>query len=352
MSTPPLEVLGDGWDAVPGQARAVEALQAAAPRPLHAYLLVGPRGSGKMEAARAFAAEVLAADPDAPDADRARLLALAEQHPDLTVVRRQGARMSVDEAKDVVRLAARSPVEGSRKVIVLPDFHLVEQWGAVLLKSIEEPPPSTVFVVLAEDVPPELVTVASRCVRVDFDALADAVVQERLEAEGIEAAVAADAATAAGGDLRRARDLATDEGLAARRDAWASVPMRLDGSGATVAQLVDQLQGLVKDAAQPVEARHAAELADLAERAERYGERVRTKPVEEAHKRELRQLRTAELRFGLATLAGPYREQLAGDRALEAVAALGAIQDAADALVRNPNEALLLQALFLRLPVP
>jgi hypothetical protein len=72
----------------------------------------------------------------------------------------------------------------------------------------------------------------------------------------------------------------------------------------------------------------------------------------ERHKRELRRLRHDELRFGLATLAGAYRDALAAgagdDRAnIEAVAA---IQAAAEAMVRNPTESLLLQSLLLKLP--
>lgn len=340
----------DGWSAVLGQERAVAVLRAAAPEPLHAYLLVGPRGSGKHAAALAFAGDVLASAPGTADPDRARRLALQEQHPDLEVLKPEKARMSADEAREIVRLTTRSPVEAGRKVIVLPDFHLVEQWGSMLLKSIEEPPPSTVFVILAEDVPPEVVTVASRCVRVDLGPVPEVLVREQLEREGVDPALAADAAAGAGGDLRRARDLATDEGLAARRDAWSSVADRLDGTGSTVAVLVDELLALIETSASQVTERHEAELAELDERAERYGEKVRRKPLEDAHKRELRQIRAAELRFGLATLARRYSSRLTGDRPLDAVEALGAIQAAGEALIRNPNEQLLLQHLFLRLP--
>ena len=73
-------------------------------------------------------------------------------------------------------------------MLVLEDFHLIDQFGAILLKYVEEPPASTFFVILAEDVPPELVTIASRSVRIDFGPVPLAAVIERLVAEGVDAA--------------------------------------------------------------------------------------------------------------------------------------------------------------------
>jgi len=69
--------------------------------------------------------------------------------------------------------------------MVLHEFHLVADIAAGRpLKTIEEPPPSTRFIVLAETVPPGLVTIASRCVRVDFRVIADATVADALIAGG------------------------------------------------------------------------------------------------------------------------------------------------------------------------
>jgi hypothetical protein len=102
-----------------------------------------------------------------------------------------------------------------------------------------------------------------------------------------------------------------------------------------------------------LEARQAAELADLAERVERTGERgAGRKVLADRHKRELRRLRHDELRFGLATLAGTYGEALTdgGADARACIDAVAAIQAAAEAMVRNPTEALLLQDLLLKLP--
>ena len=248
----------------------------------------------------------------------------------------------------------RSPNEGERKVLLLTDFHLVREASSVLLKVLEEPPASTVFVILAEQLPSELVAIASRCVQVDFGPLSVDQVATALVGEGVEPTAAKEVAAVAGGRLDRARLLANDAGFGTRRDAWRAVPCRLDGTGATVAVVASDLADLLGAAGvAPLEARQATELAALADRVERTGERgAGRKVLTDRHKRELRRLRHDELRFGLATLAGMYGEALitGGGDAKACIEAVGTIQATAEAMVRNPTEALLLQDLLLKLP--
>ena len=341
----------DLFRGVIGQDRAVAQLLAAAAEPVHAYLFIGPSGSGKRAAAHAFAAALLS-PPGADRDQRDARLALAGTHPDLRVVEREGASISAKQADDIIRAASLSPIEGDRKVLVLDEFHLMTAAVAPkLLKTIEEPPAGTIFLVLADDVPPELVTIASRCVRIDFGPVPAALVEATLEAEGAEASVARLAAAAAGGDLDRARLLAHDSGLAARRQAWHDIPKRLDGAGATVAAIVDEVLDLIDQAAEPLKERQKGEAEALQERIERLGERGSgRKELEDRHKRELRRHRTDELRFGLATLTGAYRDRLVAGGTREDAHAVDLIQDLLEELIRNPNETLQLQALLLQLP--
>lgn len=339
---------------VVGQPRAVAELRAAAAAPVHAYLLVGPPGSGKVAAARSFAAALLCPDKGCGACDTCRRV-LADLHPDVVAVHRVGASISVAMAQEVVRVASRSPVEGPRKVLVLTDFHLVEEAAPVLLKTIEEPPASTVFVITAEHVPPELVTIASRCVQVHFGPIPEADVAGALVDQGIDPDRARALATAAGGRLDRARLLASDPGFADRRALWASVPGRLDGTGHVVAELVDELEASVETVLEPLKVGQAEEVAawdaDLKARGERPTATAR-KELEDRHKREQRRVRTDELRFGLATMAGAYRGRLAGvpaDGVAHGLAAAEAIAGVQEALVRNANEVLLLQGLLVRL---
>lgn len=341
------------WQSVIGQPGAVARLQASAAHPVHAYLFVGPSGSTKNEAARAFAALLLAGvdDPEQRDAR----LALAGQHPDVREFARIGPAISRDQADEIVRLAALAPIESRRKVLILDEFHLLSaEAAAKLLKTIEEPPDSTVFIVLADQMPPELVTIASRCVRIEFVAIPADLVVATLVSEGVDAARAAQSAQSASGDLARARLLANDPNLAARREMFASTPYRLDGTGRAVVAAVEEILDAIEAAAAPLAARHTAEIAMLEERIAAMGERGSgKKALEERHKRELRRHRTDELRSGLTTLAGAYRDALVNGtigRPESAATAITRIHGSLESLERNPNEPLLLQALLLGLP--
>lgn len=346
------------WADVVGQDEAAGRLVDAAREPVHAYLLLGPRGAGARALARGFAALVLSQGLEGSAAERARRLAVEDKHPDLVTIEAKGRVLRVGspddpgELKSIRDAAVRSPVEGARKIVLVPGIEQAEdEVPAALLKVIEEPPPSTVFVLLAEEVTDPLVTVASRCVVIEFGPLPREAVVAALVAEGAAAQVAADAADAAGGDLDRARLLVTDERLAARRQLWWSLPERLDGSGAAVVAAVAELRAAMDEAQGPLDARHGAELAELDERAQRLGERGSGRAGLVAHhKREVRRLRDDELRFGLATVARRYHAELTHrpDPAVER--ALAAVHAAAECLIRNPNESLLLQALALELP--
>ena len=250
---------------VVGQEAAVAAMRAAAVRPVHAYLLVGPPGTGKR------AAQLLCPAGGDGTCEVCRRV-LAGTHPDVVVVEREGAAITVDMARAISRAAARSAVEGDRKVLLLNDFQLVKEAGPALLKTIEEPPASAVFVILAEHVPAELVTIASRCVRIDFSPLSAEVIAAALRADGVLPERADELAAVVDGRLDRARLLAGDPEFAVRRATWHAVPGRLDGSGATAAAIADELMGHLEHSVAPLRARQEQEMAALLERNARMNE--------------------------------------------------------------------------------
>lgn len=364
------------FDEVVGQPAAVAQLTAAARRPVHAYLLHGPPGSGKRAAGRGFAAALLCPDGGCGQCNTCRRV-LAGTHPDLVVVERTGASLDVDEARTIVARAHRRPLEASRQVLMVTDVHLAGKAAPALLKTVEEPPPSTVFVLVADDTPPSLATIISRCVRVPFAAVPRAAVVGWLESRGVDPGLAESVADASGGRLDRARLLVGDPGFSARQEQWRSVPTRLDGTGAAAAVVAGELLAAADDALAPLRAEHAARMAALAEQAEASGAKgiPGRKGVEDGHKREERRWRTDELRFGLATLAGAYRDRLvssvgsgsasqAGPGSLPHVSGhtpgadadrrraaghVEAIRAASVSLGRNANEALLMDALMVEL---
>jgi DNA polymerase-3 subunit delta' len=341
------------FDDVVGQRRTVEVLIRAAREPVHAYLFVGPPGSTKHQAARGFAALLLTGTEESSSRDAQ--LVLRGEHPDVREFERSGPAISADQAREIGRVSALAPTESDRKVMMLHEFHLLRPEGAaLLLKTIEEPPASTIFVILADFMSHDLVTISSRCAQISFRSIEDTEIADRLVTEGVDPESAAQAATASGGDLSRARLLTTDPELGARRRSFAEAPSRLDGTGAAVMRLTDELVGLVDSSTAPLVQRHDAEVAALDERIARYGERGSgKKALEERHKRELRRHRTDEFRHGLALMAVAYRDAMVAGtpgRGESAAVAVSRIHAALAALDRNPNEQLLLQALLWSLP--
>ncbi len=346
------------WDTVIGQPDALDALRRWSTDPVHAYMFVGPAGSGKRQAARAFCGAVQAQLIEGDDAARERQLRLTleDKHPDVEVHEPAGRQLDVDTARSTIIPAVfRKPIEGARLMIVIDRFHDANPAAAAaLLKTVEEPPPSAVIVLLSESVPPEHVAVASRCARIGFPAVGRAVLAEWLATQGTAGDHADALIEASGGDVRRLGLLANDENFAARADLWRELPRTIDGSGATAGRLVRELMALIDAASEPLAARQALEIEELDAREEMLGTRGSGRSnVDARHKRELRRLKTDELQFGLRVLAQAYGRALAtggwnADGRL--VQAIDRLRDANEALIRNPNEQLLLHNLFWNLP--
>lgn len=225
--------------AVPGQGDAMAFLERAVSRPHHAYLFAGPEGSGKQLAARALAAALFCDEGGCGECRDCRL-ALDDRHPNLVVVEPEGRDIRVGENADedgtarwmTARAYLTSP-EGGWKVLRLDQAdRMTEEAADVLLKALEEPPDLTAFI-LSSARPDEIPeTVRSRCHTVTFLPLSEGFVAEALSGEGVEPERARLAARIAGGNLGRARRLATDpEGLAFRDSAIEALAAASSGPG-------------------------------------------------------------------------------------------------------------------------
>ena len=356
-----------GWDRVLGQDRAVALLQRAADRPVHAYVLVGPRGSGVEDAARCFAATLIA-----PDDARVWELALRGEHPDVVEFEPTGNEIVLPEARELIREAHASPIELEHKVVVLFGAdRLREEAANALLKTLEEPPPRATVILVAERADRLLATIRSRCQRVDLEPLDEATVRAAIAAS-VEGALPADrvalVARLAGGRLDRARLLAGR--LGPLRDAFLDAVDSLDGTGAAVERAAEMLVDVVAETVKELEARHAEELERLDSDLEAagYPSRVvgaRRKVLLARQKREHRRARSDAWIEGFTAIESIYRDALAGPdaRALNldrtapmvhargAVAALDACRTARAGLIEfNANETLNLERLLLHLP--
>src|SRR3954454_4331335 len=196
--------------------------------PAHAYLLHGPAGSGKRDAARDFAASLLA--HEAADPESARIRVQHGTHPDLTWVAPSGAhemlRRDVDEA--VVSAASRTPFEATHRVFVLERADTMNDEAAnSLLKTLEEPPPYVVLLLLTDRLTQVLPTISSRCQPVRFDPLPVTALAQRLQSRGVAPDAADACARLSLGDGERTLALALGEGpaLRARAEAFARAPL-------------------------------------------------------------------------------------------------------------------------------
>jgi DNA polymerase-3 subunit delta' len=183
--------------------------------PSHAYLFRGPRGAGKRAAARAFAAEILAAGAEDPDDSRRRALLDPSPHPDLVWLAPSGAQHLVDAVRErVIRAASYRPFEGGRRVFVVEAAEAMrDESQNALLKTLEEPPGFAHLILLSSEPEALLETVASRCQPVEFASLPSAAVEAALDGDPDPVAAAA---RLSAGDVELARFLLTDRGREVR----------------------------------------------------------------------------------------------------------------------------------------
>jgi DNA polymerase III subunit delta' len=225
---------GGVWAHLVGQPRTAAVLEAAAEGKgmTHAWLFTGPPGSGRSNAAVAFAAALQCERAGCGECHDCHTV-LAGTHADVSVIRTEKLSIGVDEVRDLVRRAALAPVGRRWQVLVVEDAdRLTDQACNALLKAIEEPTDRTVWMLCAPTVEDVLQTIRSRCRLVTLTTPTTADVTEFLvRTEGVDEALAASAARASQGHIGRARALARDEATRNRRREVVALPAKLTSLG-------------------------------------------------------------------------------------------------------------------------
>jgi DNA polymerase III subunit delta' len=319
------------WDDLVGQpevisvlrasvAAASEALQGAQTAGMtHAWLFTGPPGSGRSNAARAFAAALLC-EQGGCGACRACRTALSGSSADVTHIVTDSAQLRVDPIREYVRQAALAPSGHRWQLMIVEDADRLNDRAAdALLKSIEEPPPRTVWLLCAptgEDVAP---TLRSRCRSVVLRTPTTAAVADHLmRRDGVSPAVATFAARAAQGHIGRARALALDEGVRNRRREVLRVPHQLRDLGSCMTCAANLADAATEEAQPRIQALETKELRDL-EAAYGAGTRgvstpglaAATKELQRSQKQRAKRMVRDALDRSLLDLASYYRDVLA-----------------------------------------
>ncbi|WP_067779490.1 DNA polymerase III subunit delta' [Actinomyces vulturis] len=287
----------------------------------HAWLVTGPPGSGRSVAAMAFAASLQCTgdEPGCGECEPCRHV-MAGSHPDVVRVATERLMITVAEVKELINEAQRKPWQGRWRVIVVEDAdRMSERTTNVLLKSIEEPPPQTVWVLCTPSAHDVLPTIRSRCrlltLRVPpAQDVADLLVRRH----GADPQLAIRAAKASQSHIGLARHLACDDGAWERRADLLSQPVRMRSVGDAVlaaSELVSQAEA---------EAKEATEMRDAQEKAALMKSlgiedgakvppalRAQVRQLEEDQKRRAKRARTDVLDRAMIDLLSFYRDVLA-----------------------------------------
>lgn len=375
------------WEAVRGQEAAVRIVRAALANDevAHAWLLVGPHGVGQREVARALAAALNCPESDDPTTGCGRC-SVCERigrgtHPAVRDLEPEGASHVVGAVRDEwIPTATRTMTEGRRKVLrVAAADRMNEAAQNAFLKVLEEPPPSVVWILDAQEESLLLDTILSRCRRLDLTPWDPASLGALAAELGVEEDQRDALSRAAMGSPDRLRDLAEGDVAEARRRHLALVDRLAEDGPAAVVPLAKELVSWAKGRSAVLKERHAEELERLEESYGVEGGRgwpagVRARVTKRFERLERQEQRRA-LDLVLDDLASYLRDLLAvhagGDAALvnvdhraslerdasrlgvrDVVELLGAVGVCREALERNGQPELQMERLLMRVVLP
>ena len=285
------------WDDIVGQERVSRFLRAVTDgdHVSHAYLFVGPPGSGKGTAARALACALLC-DDNGCGACAECYRVKRGGHPDVHLIAPAGAAgYLAEQIRDLSHDVSLAPIDGKHKIYIVSDADLLNDTSAnALLKTLEEPPDDVVIILMSHSFDAVIPTIASRCQVVRFRRIpATDAAAILVSISGADPAEAAMALAASGGVVAKARDFLASP---PRREARAMILRTLkDLSSADELDILTAAKALLAAVKAPLEDVKALQSAEAVEQADFLG-KSGGRALEERHKREL----TSREREGIA----------------------------------------------------
>ena len=194
----------------------------------HAWLFTGPPGSGRSNAAIAFAAALVCKEGGCSKCKDC-MSTITGSHSDVELIRTQGLSIKIDEVRELISRASWAPSVANWRVVVIEDAdRLTDSAANALLKVIEEPGLRTVWLLCAPTLTDVLPTIRSRCRHLSLRTPSTkAITNLLIERDAIDPKVADFVARASGGHIGRAKYLATDINAKQNRENILKLPFML-----------------------------------------------------------------------------------------------------------------------------
>jgi DNA polymerase-3 subunit delta' len=184
----------------------------------HAWLFTGPPGSGRSQIALAFAAALLCSEGGCSSCSSCEMIRVGN-HPDVLVLNTERVQISIDEVNEFIEKSIHMPAIGKYRIMLVEDAdRMSERTSNVLLKSLEEPPKGTIWMLCAPSEADLIPTIRSRVRRIQLKVpTVEAVAQLLVDKYGIGFELAQQSAAQAQSHVGMARRLASNSGARDRR---------------------------------------------------------------------------------------------------------------------------------------
>jgi len=192
------------------------------------WLFTGPAGSGRSNAAIAFAAALVCKDGGCSKCQDC-LSTILGTHADVELIKTHGLTIKIDEIRELISRASWAPSVAKFRVVVIEDAdRLTESAANALLKVIEEPGLATIWLLCAPTLTDVLPTIRSRCRHLALRTPSTKAITNLLvERDQIDSKTAQFVARASGGHIGRARRLATDSNARQSREKILKLPLTI-----------------------------------------------------------------------------------------------------------------------------